>query len=136
MQNATKLAHRTVLIACLAALAVAQEQRVYDTQATAGPAAARTSPEKAPSSDKAVFKQEELEQMLAPIALYSDDLISQILMASTYPLEIVQADRWVKANKNLKGDAAAKALEKESWDASVKSPAKAGSSSRIDRGTP
>ncbi len=121
MQNATKLATRTVLLACLAAPGVAQEQRVYDTQSTTGPAAARTSPDPATSADKAVFKQEELEQMLAPIALYSDDLISQILMASTYPLEIVQADRWVKANKSLKGDAAAKALEKESWDASVKS---------------
>ena len=53
----------------------------------------------------AVFKPEEIEQLVAPIALYPDSLVSQILMASTYPLETVQADRWAKANKNLKGDA-------------------------------
>ncbi len=68
-----------------------------------------------------VFKQEELEQLLAPVALYPDSLLSQILMASTYPLEVVQADRWVKQNKDLKADALAAALEKENWDPSVKS---------------
>ncbi len=67
------------------------------------------------------FKQEELEQMLAPIALYPDSLMVQVLMASTYPLEIVKADRWVKQNKDLKGNALTTALEKESWDPSVKS---------------
>jgi hypothetical protein len=67
------------------------------------------------------FKQEELDQMLAPIALYPDDLLTQILMASTYPLEIVQAARFTKENKNLKGDALTEALEKQDWDPSVKS---------------
>lgn len=67
------------------------------------------------------FKQEELDQLVAPIALYPDDLLSQTLMASTYPLEVVQADRWVKQNKDLKGDALATALEKQPWDPSVKS---------------
>jgi len=68
-----------------------------------------------------VFKQEELDQMLAPIALYPDSLLSQVLMASTYPLEVVQADRWVNQNKKLKGEALAKALEAQPWDPSVKS---------------
>ncbi len=68
-----------------------------------------------------VFKQEELEQIVAPIALHPDPLISQILMASTYPLEVVQADRWAKQNKSLKGDAVTAALEKQDWDPSVKS---------------
>jgi hypothetical protein len=69
------------------------------------------------------FKQEELDQMLAPLALYPDDLLTQILMASTYPLEIVQAARWVaaKENKALKGDQLTAALEKQDWDPSVKS---------------
>ena len=67
------------------------------------------------------FKQEELDQLLAPIALYPDSLLSQILMASTYPLEIVQAARWVKPNKDLKGDALTAELEKQPWDPSVKS---------------
>ncbi|MBP1713921.1 MAG: hypothetical protein H6Q42_2124 [Deltaproteobacteria bacterium] len=67
------------------------------------------------------FTQEELDQLLAPIALHPDSLLAQILMASTYPLEVVQADRWAKQNKNLKGDALAAALEKQTWDPSVKS---------------
>jgi hypothetical protein len=67
------------------------------------------------------FKQEELDQLLAPIALHPDPLISQILMASTYPLEVVQADRWAQQNKSLKGDAVTAALEKQAWDPSVKS---------------
>ena len=49
------------------------------------------------------FKQEELEQILAPVALYRDSLLSQILMAATYPLEVVQAQRWAKQNSNLRG---------------------------------
>jgi hypothetical protein len=68
-----------------------------------------------------VFKPEELEQILAPIALYPDSLLAQIFMASTYPLEIVQADRWAKQNKDVKGDALTAALEKQPWDPSVKS---------------
>ena len=67
------------------------------------------------------FKQEELDQLVAPIALYPDSLLAQILMASTYPLEVVQAGRWVKANQKLKGDALTAALEKQDWDPSVKS---------------
>jgi hypothetical protein len=67
------------------------------------------------------FKQEELDQLLAPIALYPDSLLTQVLMASTYPLEVVQAERWAKQNKDLKGDALTTALEKQEWDPSVKS---------------
>jgi hypothetical protein len=69
----------------------------------------------------ATFKPEELDQLLAPIALHPDSLVSQILMASTYPLEVVQADRWAKQNASLKGDALGKALEGQEWDPSVKS---------------
>ncbi|HME44855.1 MAG TPA: DUF3300 domain-containing protein [Syntrophorhabdales bacterium] len=68
-----------------------------------------------------LFKPEQLEQIVAPIALYPDDLLAQIFMASTYPLEIVQAARWVKANPNLKGDQLTAGLEKQNWDPSVKS---------------
>ena len=72
-------------------------------------------------AEQPVFKQEELDQVLAPVALYPDSLLAQILMASTYPLEVVQADRWAKQNTNLKGDALTAALEKQQWDPSVKS---------------
>jgi hypothetical protein len=67
------------------------------------------------------FSKEELTQMLAPIALYPDPLIAEILMASTYPLEIVEAERWLRQNKELKGDALNTALQEKTWDPSVKS---------------
>jgi Protein of unknown function (DUF3300) len=59
---------------------------------------------------------------VAPIALYPDALLAQILMASTYPLEVVEAARWVRANPNLKDQALEAALLKQPWDPSVKSP--------------
>ena len=68
----------------------------------------------------AKFRQEELDQMLAPIALYPDSLLAQILMAATYPLEVVQSDRWVKANRNLTGDQLNDTLDRQNWDPSVK----------------
>ena len=74
-----------------------------------------------PAPAKPAMTQQELDQMLAPIALYPDSLLSQILMASTYPLEIVEAARWSKANPNLTGDQAVKAVEQYGWDPSVKS---------------
>jgi len=77
--------------------------------------------QEAGGAPSAAFSKEQLEQILAPIALYPDDLVVQVLMASTYPIEVVQADRWVKQNKDLKGDALADALEKQDWDPSVKS---------------
>ena len=72
-------------------------------------------------SSAPLFRQEELEQMLAPIALYPDPLLVQMLMAATYPLEVVEAARWVNANPNLTGDQLAYALEQKPWDPSVKS---------------
>jgi hypothetical protein len=67
------------------------------------------------------FKKEELTQMLAPLALYADSLVAQILMASTYPLEVVEAERWLRQHKELKGEALNNALQQKSWDQSVKS---------------
>lgn len=62
----------------------------------------------------------QVDALVAPIALYPDTLLAQVLMASTYPLEVVQADRWVSANKQLKGDPLKAAAEKQPWDDSVK----------------
>ena len=73
------------------------------------------------AQERPAFSEEELDQMLAPIALYPDSLLSQILMASTYPLEVVQAARWSRANSQLKGEDAVKAVEGMDWDPSVKS---------------
>jgi Protein of unknown function (DUF3300) len=67
-----------------------------------------------------LLKPPELDALVAPIALYPDPLITNILMASTYPLEVVQADRWLDQNKSLQGDALKSAAEQQSWDDSVK----------------
>src|SRR3984957_8833275 len=69
------------------------------------------------------FSTEQLDALVASIALYPDDLLTQLLMASTFPLEVVDAARWVEdpAHKSLTGDALVKALEGEPWDPSVKS---------------
>ena len=67
------------------------------------------------------FNQEELDQMLAPIALYPDSLLSQVLMASTYPVDVAEAANWSKTNPDQQGDAAVKAVENQPWDPSVQS---------------
>src|SRR6187401_1740511 len=66
------------------------------------------------------FSQQDLDELMAPIALYPDALLAQILMASTYPLEVVEAARWQKANSSLKDKALEEALKKQTWDDSVK----------------
>ena len=85
------------------------------------PASPSPPPAQSSGSNAKTFTQQELDQLLAPIALYPDALLAQVLMASTYPLEIVEADRWVKANPGLKEKALEDALQKQSWDPSVKS---------------
>ena len=71
--------------------------------------------------ESATFKPEEIEQLVAPIALYPDPLLAQVLMASTYPLEVVEAARWQQENPNLKDEELEDALQQQSWDPSVKS---------------
>lgn len=66
------------------------------------------------------FTAAELDQMLAPIALYPDTVLSHILIASTYPLEVVQADRWARENPGLEAEAAVAAVEDQDWAPSVK----------------
>ena len=77
-------------------------------------------PASQPPPGAELLKPEQLEALVAPIALYPDELLANVLAASTYPLEVVQADRWLKERKTLKGDALKKEVEKQSWDDSVK----------------
>src|SRR5713101_1750678 len=63
---------------------------------------------------------ENLQQLVAPIALYPDSLVAQILAASAFPEQIVEADRWVQAHPDVKGDALAQAVDQQPWDPSVK----------------
>ena len=67
------------------------------------------------------FSEAELDQMMAPIALYPDALLSQILMACTYPADVSDAIKWSKDNPKQEGDAAVKAVKDKSWDPSVMS---------------
>src|ERR1700733_3122761 len=79
-------------------------------------------PQQQASTDQSqLLSAGQLDALVAPIALYPDALLSEILMASTYPLEVIEADRWIGANKNLKGDALTAAVGQQSWDDSVKS---------------
>jgi len=86
------------------------------------PAVAQNQPLPA-SQTTAALTPGQLDQLTAPIALYPDTLVGEILMASTYPLEVVQADRWLRESGNaaLAGDPLAAALVQQPWDPSVKS---------------
>src|SRR5664279_1050875 len=65
------------------------------------------------------MSQEQLSNLLAPIALYPDSLLSQVLVASTYPLEVVEAAQWLQQNRNLRGQELVEAARQQNWDASV-----------------
>ena len=73
------------------------------------------------AQENETFKPEELDQMLAPIALYPDPLLAQVLMACTYPAEVAEAAQWSQSNTAQKGDAAVTAVQDKPWDPSVKS---------------
>jgi hypothetical protein len=76
--------------------------------------------EEAAKQEGPSFRPEEIDQVVAPIALYPDNLLAQVLAASTYPLEIVQAARFVQQNKDLKGEKLMAASKDKDWDPSVK----------------
>src|SRR5260370_14829290 len=103
-----------VSLLLLALLFVAWPQNLSARQEEQGPAKA--------SQGQQYIQQtpEQLEQLVAPIALYPDSLVAQILAASTFPEQVVEADQWVQAHPDLKGDALAKAVDQQPWDPSVK----------------
>ena len=109
--------HRRMAIIVLAALFAGSNLAGQAVWAQTPP------PAQAAAADEQPLTQPQLEALLAPIALYPDDLLMQMLMAATYPLEIVQAERWLRQAQNaaLRGDALVRALNDQSWDASVKS---------------
>ena len=72
-----------------------------------------------PQQISAEFSQAELDQMLAPIALYPDSVLTHVLIAATYPLEVVQAARWLEQHPGLSGEAAVDAVSGQDWDPSV-----------------
>ena len=92
------------------------------TVQAAAPAAAPAAVPAAPTTpSEAVFSTEQLDQMLAPLALYPDALLAQVLMATTYPGNVADAVAWSKAHPNVSGDAAVKQVADQPWDPSVQS---------------
>jgi hypothetical protein len=85
------------------------------------PSEASTSPAATPANAK--LPDEQLDSLVAPIALYPDPLLAQVLAASTYPLELIQLQQWLKKNPSLKDKALADAVKKQPWDASIQSMA-------------
>jgi hypothetical protein len=106
---------RVALGAILTALLAAPEGAAALVQDAQQPAAAGA------AEESAKLPADQLQSLVAPIALYPDPLLAQCLVASTYPLDIVAAQQWLDKNKNLKGEELTKALEKEPWDPSVQS---------------
>jgi hypothetical protein len=83
----------------------------------------QATPAAAGADAAAKLSNDQLDSLVAPIALYPDPLLAQALAASTYPLELVQAQQWLKKNEKLKGDDLTKAVEKQKWDPSVQATA-------------
>jgi hypothetical protein len=81
---------------------------------------AETSTNYTASAVDGVYQREDIDRMLAPIALYPDSLLSHILIAATYPLEVIQAERWVQRNDHLSPDERLAMADQQDWDPSVK----------------
>src|SRR5512139_2089634 len=111
-----------VMFCCktLVALAVLLAMPVAASAQTADKPTAQVQPASPTAPGAELLKLEQLEALVAPIALYPDELLANVLAASTYPLEVVQADRWLKERKSLKGDALKTEVDKQSWDDSIK----------------
>lgn len=108
---------RTLIAMVLLLAPVPAAAQTADTSAASG-AQAQTPGQ--PRAAAEMLKPEQLEALVAPIALYPDELLANVLAASTYPLEVVQADRWLKEHKTLRGDALKTEVEKQPWDDSIK----------------
>ncbi len=110
--------HGFVLLASLGGALVQQPASGQEPPATPPAAQSAEKPAEKPAT---AFSTEQLEQIVAPIALYPDPLLMQVCMAATYPIEVVQAGRWVAANPGKQAAELESALKTEDWDPSVKS---------------
>ena len=116
----TRVRHGLLAIGCAvllgpgATLVLAQEPP---------PPPAAAAPDSAVAPVAAKIPPEQLDSLVAPIALYPDALLAQTLVASTYPLEIIQLQQWLAKNPDLKDDALAEAVAKQPWDPSIQSMA-------------
>src|SRR5262249_40229102 len=101
------------LVAILCSIILAPGDGLAYTPQASGAAA------RPPGGQTAKLPPEQLDSLVAPIALYPDPLLAQVLAASTYPIEIVLLQRWLETHKNLKNKELADAAAKQPWDSSV-----------------
>ena len=94
-------------------------KRIFGLVLASGLAAMAQVPNAVPSEPPQLLSPEQLDNLVAPVALYPDQLLSQVLAASTYPLEIVEAQQWLQRNGNLQGSQLMDAAKQQNWDASV-----------------
>jgi hypothetical protein len=109
-----RISQSLVAVLCVLSLAPG-DAAVYAQQAQQQAAPAEQPAPKIPN--------DQLDSLVAPIALYPDPLLSQVLVASTYPLEIIQLEQWLEKNKNLKDQALTDAVQKQDWDPSIQAMA-------------
>ena len=112
VRNVTAIICAVIILPCNLALYAMQQK----PQANAASQAS-------PSAQDAKLSNDQLDSLVAPIALYPDPLLAQTLVACTYPLEIVQLQQWLEKNKNLKDKALTDAVQKQNWDPSIQAMA-------------
>src|SRR5215470_8646644 len=123
----------SLLLCLIPAMVYAQSPQPSGGQAApqaAPPGGAPATPQSSPPASQgaaeqgaAKLKADQIDALVAPIALYPDELLSQALIASTYPLEIIQAQQWLEKNQKLKGDELEKAVKAQNWDPSIQATA-------------
>src|SRR5271154_2310757 len=111
-----------LLSLALVFMTLPQDLWAYQDQGAPAPAqdAQAQAAQAAPAPPYTQQTPEQLQQLVAPIALYPDSLVAQILAASTFPEQVVEADRWVQAHPDLKGADLGQAVDQQPWDPSVK----------------
>src|SRR5215510_2160132 len=124
---------RLLAVLCLASLLIVNsscskttpqpQQSAGSPQPAQTPSNQQTQNASADEQQAAKIPADQLDSLVAPIALYPDPLLSQVLVASTYPLEIMQLQQWLEKNKNLKDKALVEAVSKQPWDPSIQAMA-------------
>jgi uncharacterized membrane protein YgcG len=117
------MTHRTremALPALLLAALVLASGCAYQTSRADTQSATEVAPPSSSEANQVTWSPDELDRLVAPIALYPDALIAQVVAAASFPTEVVEADRWMQPNAALKGEELAKAADSQSWDPSVK----------------
>jgi Protein of unknown function (DUF3300) len=118
--NVSQRAGVSVLLSLTLVFATGSPRAAAQDQPPTPPPQAPAVPQGGPAAPYTQQSPTQLQQLVAPIALYPDSLVAQILAAATFPEQVVEADRWAQANPGLKGAALGQAADQQPWDASVK----------------